>query len=139
MRIRSLASAIVLLGVVTLIGHAQAPARDVTPRPTGTGSIRGRVLAAGTDAPLRSARVQATAADQAAAPPFTDAEGRFVLSIPADGSSRLSVTKPGYLATAFAAPRTEAELDLRLPKASAISGRITDTSGDPVIGMTVTV
>ena len=117
---------------------AQSPARDITPPQAATLSIRGRVLAAGTDAPLRSARVLATAANQAAAPAFTDAEGRFVFSIPADGSSRLSVTKPGYLATVFAAPRTEAALDLRLPKASAIAGRITDTSGDPVIGMTVT-
>jgi protocatechuate 3,4-dioxygenase beta subunit len=137
MRIRNIACTVVLLAVA-VIGRAQSPARDITPPRAATLSIRGRVVAAGTDAPLRSARVQATAANQAAAPAFTDAEGRFALPIPADGSSGLSVTKPGYLATAFEAPRTEGELDLRLPKASAIAGRITDTSGDPVMGMTVT-
>jgi len=71
------------------------------------------------------------------APAFTDADGRFVVSLPAGGSPRLSVTKPGYVATTFAASRTEGDLELRLPRASAISGRITDSSGDPQIAMTV--
>jgi hypothetical protein len=39
---------------------------------------------------------------------------------------------------ALATPRPDADVDVRLLKAGAISGRIIDTLGDPVIGMTVT-
>ena len=86
---RQIASAIVLLSVITLIGSAQSPARDITLVQTGTGSIRGRVLAAGTDAPLRNARVQPTAAVGSVPAVFTDGEGRFVCTSLAAGQYRL--------------------------------------------------
>jgi hypothetical protein len=125
---RQIASVLVVLSVVTLMGYAQSPASDIPTllRP-GSGSIRGRVLGAGTDEPLRNARVQATTPNQPVPPAFTDADGRFVVSLPGGGSSRLSVTKPGYLPTMFAVPRADGDLELRLTKASAISGRIADT------------
>jgi hypothetical protein len=55
-----------------------------------------------------------------------------------DRSSRLSVTKPGFLPATIAAPRPDGDVEVRMLKAGAISGRITDTLGDAVIGMTVT-
>jgi hypothetical protein len=146
-----LALAVVLFSAVTLIASAQSPARDNTARQTGTGSIRGRVLAAGTAAPLRNARVQAMSTVGGAPAVFTDADGQFAILSLAAGQYRLSATKPGYVATSvgarrFADPGTQVMvidraidgLELRLPKAAAISGRIVDSRGDPVLGLPVT-
>jgi hypothetical protein len=127
---RHASALIVFLSAIALTGQAQSPSVRI--------SLHGRVVAADGGAPLRNARVQTITANQAVPPAFTDADGRFAIAAAVDGSSRLSVTKPGYVATTFAAPRTDEDIELRLPKASAISGRITDTLGDPVIGMTVT-
>ena len=122
---------IVLFLGLALTGHAQQSAQPA--------SLHGRVVSADTGTPLRSARVQATTASQPILPVFTDADGRFVIPVAADATlSSLSVAKPGYLATTIAPPRGDAGTEIRLPKASAISGRIIDTLGDPVIGMTVT-
>jgi hypothetical protein len=148
---RQIALAVVLLSAVTLSEAAQSPARDNTPRQTGTGSIRGRVLAAGTGAPLRNARVQAMSAVGGVPAVFTDADGQFAILSLAAGQYRVSATKPGYVATSvgarrFADPGTPVMvmdrgidgLELRLPKAAAISGRVVDSRGDPVLGLPVT-
>jgi hypothetical protein len=119
----------VFLSAIALTGQAQSP--------SGRVSLHGRVVAAETGAPLRNARVQPTTATQAVPPAFTDADGRFAISVAVDSPS-LSVTKPGYLPTIVAMPRADGDVDVRMPKAGAISGRITDTLGDPLIGMTVT-
>jgi protocatechuate 3,4-dioxygenase beta subunit len=120
---------IVFLSATALIGRAQSPPASV--------ALHGRVVAADTGAPLRNARVQAAAPNHVL-PAFTAADGRFSLSVAADGASRLSVTKAGYLPITFSAPRAEGDVELRMTKAGAISGRISDAAGDPVVGMTVT-
>src|SRR5437660_1096629 len=58
---RRITSAVVL-GILygALIGDAQTPARDRPLPRRGTSSIRGRVLTAATEIPLRNVRVQAT-------------------------------------------------------------------------------
>jgi hypothetical protein len=117
-----------VLSALVLTGRAQSP-----PFP-----LRGRVVAAETGTPLRRARIQAIAANQTLPPVFTDADGRFVMTGLAAGPARVSVTKAGYVETTVPAASTGEEVELRLPKAGAIAGRITDTLGDPVIGMTVT-
>jgi hypothetical protein len=148
---RCLASTIMLLGAVARIASAQPPARSIAIQQTGLGSIRGRVVAADTDAPLRNARVQITSAVGGVPAVFTDADGLFVIPSIATGQYRISATKPGYLATSFGARRFEDPgiqmavadraidgIELRLPKSAAISGRIIDSRGDPVIGLPVT-
>ena len=55
-------------------GQAQPP-RDVAAPTSGTGSIRGRVVAADTGEPLRKARVTLGPADKAAPRIFTDDDG----------------------------------------------------------------
>ena len=136
MRIRNLASAIVLLGVVTVIGQP-------SPRPS-TSPTTDRTAAFGA-ASSRRVRTRRFAAPAFRRPPRTrrprrrshaDAEGRFVLSIPADGAptlrhearlprDRICCAAHGSRARSAAA---EGECDLRA-----------HTSGDPVMGMTVTV
>src|SRR6059036_935875 len=95
-------TAVVLLIAVTLVGHAQSPPRAAAAPQTGTASVRGRVLAADTDAPLRNARVQITslATGTGALPVvLTDADGRFVVPSVAAGQYRVSASKAGYVTT----------------------------------------
>jgi protocatechuate 3,4-dioxygenase beta subunit len=148
---RRVASTLLLLGSIVRVASAQPPPRGIAPQQTGIGSIRGRVLAADSDAPLRNARVQIASAAGAVPAVFTDADGRFVVSSIIAGRYRISAAKPGYLATSFGARRFEDPgiqvavadraidgVELRLPKSAAISGRIIDSRGDPVIGLLVT-
>ena len=96
---------IVLLGALALTVQAQSPPVRV--------SLHGHVVAADTGAPLRNARVQAATTNQPVPPAFTDADGRFAISV-ADNASFLAVTKPGYLSTMFPAPRADGEIEMRL-------------------------
>jgi hypothetical protein len=152
---RKFASAIVLgilCAIIAPIADAQTPVRDSPLPSTGTSSIRGRVFAAVTDTPIRNARVQATSDLGAVPPVFTDGEGRFVIASLVAGRYRLAIAKAGYLrinfgSQGFGGSGTPIDvpaaagvdgIDVRLTKAAAISGRIIDGLGDPVIGMTVT-
>lgn len=135
--------AVVLLSAVALIGRAQSPALDSAQQQAGTGIIRGRVLAAGTDGPLRNARVQITSSVGARPVVVTDADGRFVVPSLAAGPYGVSVSKAGYVTTRGSSlivgnGAIVESADLQLPKAAVISGRILDSFGEPVIGMTVT-
>ena len=96
--------------------------------------VRGRVVA-DSGVPLRNARI-AIAGPSQQEQTTTDADGRFAIS--ANTSSRISVAKAGYIATTLALPRPGTDVEIRLATSGAISGRITDTLGDPVIGMSVT-
>ncbi len=138
-----IASAVVFLSAVTLIGHAQSPARDTAQPQTGNGIIRGRVLAAGTDAPLRNARVRVTSSIGAVPVALTDADGRFVVPSLVAGAYGVSVSKAGYVTSSgrsiTVGPGAVVEnVDVGLAKAAVISGQILDSFGEPVIGMTVT-
>src|SRR5262245_51458375 len=94
-----LSAVAILLSVSTLAG--QVPPRDAAPAQSGTGSIRGRVLAADTGSPLRNARIQATGGTGSIPPVFTDSEGHFVVSSLSAGTYRLNAAKPGYVQTSF--------------------------------------
>jgi protocatechuate 3,4-dioxygenase beta subunit len=142
------ASAIVLLSAVAL--HGQTPG----PSSVSTGSIRGRALAAATNAPLRNARIELeNAARNVVSTVLADDEGRFTLTGISAGVYTLAVAKPGYVKTRFtadgdgrtyrspirvAAGATLESLDVRLPKAGAITGRILDGLGEPIMGVAVT-
>src|ERR1043166_2228741 len=135
---RTVAATAALLVIVTVAMHAQSTAPEPSRQRPAARVVRGRVLASGSDVPLRHARVQAKTGDRVLASVLTDAEGAFAASIPAAGATHLVVGKPGYLTHDMSAPRGGADLDVRLTKAAVISGRITDTTGNPVSGMTVT-
>lgn len=142
-------SAIVLLSAVAL--HGQTPGSSSA----STGSIRGRALAATTSAPLRNARIELeNAARNVVSTVLADAEGQFTLAGVSAGVYTLAVAKPGYVKTRFVADedtdrtnRTQIRvaegatvegLDVRLPKSGAITGRIVDGLGEPLMGIAVT-
>jgi hypothetical protein len=140
---------LVLLGGVTLI--AQPPPRDLSPKPlatpaTGTGSIRGRVVAAGSESPLRNVRVAISAGNGFVQPVVSDESGRYAFSSLPAGRYSLTASKAGYATTRFGARRftdrpirIDVEndrlvdgIDIRMPKGGAISGRVADDIGEPM-------
>ena len=130
----------------------QAAPRDTKTPKAGTAIIRGRIVAADTGDPLRRARLQ-LAAPELDKPRFTtaDAQGRFEFtSLPA-GRYTLTAGKTSYVTLqygqrrAFEAGRpieladkqiVEA-IEFALPRAGVITGRITDDTGEPVAGASV--
>ena len=125
-RLFSIACSLVL---VVAVSHAQrAPA-----------SIRGRVVAAENDRALPRARLVVTADGRAVDAVFTDDRGRFSISIPAGSNVALSVTKAGYAVEQVAVPSTTTpgELAIRLSRSVAISGRVTDPSGEGAVDVRV--
>jgi hypothetical protein len=137
---------VVLLSVGALHGQTPRPALAAA---AGTSSIRGRVLAAETNTPLRNARIDLEdGARRVVSTVLADGEGRFALTAVASGVYTLIGAKPGYVKTSFVAPgnanagrtnrtpirvaegATVENLDIRLSKSGAIMGRIVDGLGD---------
>ena len=89
-----------LLSAVTLFGQ---PTRDV-PRPlSGTGTLRGRIVAAATGDPIPNARVS-VADDDDHPPVLSDGEGGFVfVALPARAFT-ITASKTGFAKTTFGAP-----------------------------------
>ena len=143
-----------VLAFVLTVFVAQNPARDTRPpaaAAAATAAIRGRILTEG-GAPIRNARVGLTAeGHDEGFPVFTDAYGRFQFPGLTAGRYVLSVSKAGYVTTRFGAwqplePPVPLEVaagaildnvDVRLAKGAAISGRLVDEDGNPVIGASV--
>ena len=125
-------SAIAFASLAALAGHAQSP---------GAVTIPGRVLAAETGDPIPHARVVLFNDAALLSRDFTDRDGRFVFASLPTGRYHLSVTKAGYAATAVPRPG-EASADgveVRMPRSSAISGRVADPFGEPLAEIAVTV
>jgi Carboxypeptidase regulatory-like domain len=119
---------------------------------TGTGRIRGRVLASDGAGPIRRAQVRISGNDVAPKVALTDAEGRFEFrDLPA---SRFTImaSKSGFVSVQYGQTRPfesgkPIELgdrqaldnaDVSLPRGSVISGRIFDEFGDPLPDVSVT-
>jgi protocatechuate 3,4-dioxygenase beta subunit len=140
---------------------AGAPRPGLPPRDTpalaskpATGKIRGRVLAAETNAPLRRAQVTLLAG-QLGVRRFTttDADGRYEFADVAEGRYTVSAGKGGYVTlqygqrrafepgsqVAVADGQALARVDIALPRGSVITGRITDEFGEPIAGAQVEV
>ena len=131
------------------------PPRD-TPlsKPAATGKIRGRVLAADTNAPLRRAQVTLLAG-QLGVRRFTttDADGRYEFADVAEGRYTVTAGKGGYVTlqygqrrafepgrqVAVAGGQDLTQVDIALPRGSVITGRITDEFGEPIAGAQVEV
>jgi protocatechuate 3,4-dioxygenase beta subunit len=147
-----------LLVLISGLGAAaqQPPAREARPGvPTGTATIRGRVLAADTGKPLP--RVLVVAAANAPGVDLrrisTNAKGEYELrNLPA-GQYILTVTRDGYLPLRWGQRRprepgkpidvpegaTIQPVDFALPRTSVIAGQIIDDLGDPVPDVAVSV
>jgi protocatechuate 3,4-dioxygenase beta subunit len=136
-----------------------AAPRPQTPRdgaalavPTGTGRIRGRVVAADTGAPLRRAQVRISGNQpglQATA--NTDQDGRYEFQKLPASSYMISVTRNGYITLQFGQQRpfepgrpltladaqVAEKIDFALPRGGVIAGTIFDDLGEPLAGVRV--
>ena len=145
MRRLPLVIAFVLAG--SLVAFTQAPSSP-SAQP-GTGRIRGRVVAADTNVPLRGARVVAFIADgQPPRDAVTDADGRYEFADLPAGAFMVSASMDGYLSFAYGQQRvrmmetgtevdvapgqTVERIDISLPRAGVIVVRLTDEAGEPV-------
>lgn len=154
----------VLIAVLAIAGAAPAGAQerqvitmttagDAVPFPTpgrelktGTGRIRGQVIAADSGAPVRRAQVRLSGPDIASKTALTDALGRFEFSELPAGRFNLSATKSGFVNVQYGQTRpfesgkpielVDAQVldkaNIAMPRGSVISGRIVDEFGEPV-------
>jgi hypothetical protein len=131
---------------------AQAPARDGPLRPSsGTGTVRGRVVAAANGDPVRNARV--TLSSERDLPPvLTDREGRFAFVNIAADKYTVTASKAGFakmiIGDGAAGASTPISLGngdvvddvvLALARGAAISGTVLDDAGEPVPQASVTI
>jgi Carboxypeptidase regulatory-like domain len=118
------ASAIACSAVIA--GHAQSQ----------TLVIRGRVTATETGDALPHARVVISNDATPLPPIFTDAQGRFSSGQLTTGRYSVVVSKPGYAYTRIGGRDIlAADLDVRMPRAAALSGRVVDRFGEPATGV----
>lgn len=141
---------LVALGV-SAVGWAQPPARD-TSADVGTASIRGRI----TDAsghPLSRVEVRAgpNPSDVEGRSVLTGADGRYEIGRLPAGTYTILAIKPNYVRTSWGEPRPEGagkripvadgqhvdDIDIHLQRTGAITGKIVDEFGDPIMDVNV--
>jgi hypothetical protein len=118
----------------------------------GTAVLSGRVVAADTGKPLRRALVRASSAETPQGRSVsTDADGRWQLKNLPAGSYRVMISKGGFVDIAYgqlrpfeagkvlelADAQTIDKLDVTLPRAGVITGRVLDEFGEPLTGARV--
>ena len=118
---------------------------------TGTGRLRGRVVAGDTGSIVRRAQVRISSPDIGSKTALTDAQGRYEFKDLPAGRFTVSVSKSGFVTMQYGQnrpfePGRQIELadaqvmekaDVALPRGSAVSGRILDEFGDPVADASV--
>ncbi len=135
-------------------GAIQLPGMMGGPRTfkTGTGRIRGRVLASDGAGPIRRAQVRISGSEVAPKAALTDAEGRFEFRELPAGRFTLQASKSGYVNVQYGQTRPfesgkPIELadkqgldnaDISMPRGSVIAGRIVDEFGDAIPDVSVT-
>lgn len=132
------------------------PPRDPSPgrdaRVPGNSAIRGRVVVAGTGAPVRGAQVVASADQQRRGTAVTDDQGAFEIRGLAAGRYTVIPTKRGLFAPGFdggqrsrsrplsveiGEGQTIEKLTVVMERGGVIAGRILDDYGEPMAGVEV--
>lgn len=101
-------------------------------------ALRGRVIDAENERPLRRAIVSLTGRDHRVRPVLTDEEGRFVIEL-SEPLAAVVITKAGYASTVIEPDRSTLplrDLDVRLARGAVLSGRVIE-KGIPAIGARV--
>lgn len=123
--------------------------RDVK---TGTGRIRGRIVAADSGALVRRAQVRITGNELAMKTSLTDGDGRYEFRDLPAGRFTLTAQKPGYMTVQYGQTRpfesgktielSDAQIldkaDIAMPRGSVVAGRIVDEFGEPIADAAVT-
>ena len=119
---------------------------------TGTGSLRGRVLANDTGGAVRRAQVRISGPDIGTKTALTDSQGRYEFRDLPAGRFNVSVSKSGFVTMSYGQtrpfePGRPIELadaqkmekaDVTLPRGSVLAGRVADEFGEAVADAEVT-
>jgi hypothetical protein len=149
---------LLVLILASTVVAAQLPARDKPPAPrAGTGVIRGRVVRADTNEPLRRVQVRidewSTGDQSGPAATMTDAEGRYELMHLAAGRYQLKATRGGYVEVAYGQRRpfergrplelgegaVLQNIDFALPPGAVVTGRVVDEAGEAIAHVSVSL
>src|SRR5262245_34093719 len=149
---------VALVGVV--VTAQQRPSRDSSAQPAAsavaaTARISGRVTSVDGGRPMSRARVMITAGSDlpGGRAMLTDESGAFDFTDLPSGRYTVTASKAGYVSISYGQRRPlqagtplqladgqqARNLDLRLPRGSAITGHVFDENGDPLPGSTVRV
>ena len=147
------AASLLLAAVVGLESSTLRQQRDIRREATGTALISGRVTDDSAEGrPLRRAAVTLTSnALMTARRATTRDDGSFVFDGLPPGGYGLSVYRSGYMRTehgarrpggsgaslSLAAGQQIADVTIRLPRYSAITGTVYDQDGEPAVGVSV--
>jgi len=145
--IRGAAALVSIIGALA-IAHVNAQQVPPTAAPA---RLYGRIVAADTGAPVRSAAIRVVATNPAVGTlvATTDDNGAFDVRDVPPGQYLLHATKPGFVSTRFSLASGTAGpfgvsagqqvdmRDLRMPRAGVVSGRVLDGFGDPVADVAV--
>ncbi len=112
------------------VGAAQRPQDGTEPM-----AIVGRVIGAENGEPIRNSVVTVSSQSAARVVLTTDGTGTFRFS-PAGGRYQILARKTGYVPAGGDAMAGH-PIEVRLTKAGAIVGRVTDEAGEPVVGLPV--
>jgi protocatechuate 3,4-dioxygenase beta subunit len=133
-------------------GLYRNPTRDTGPA-TGRSTIRGRIVAADNEQPVRRAMVRVSSREHGASrTTLTDADGRYEFHELAAGHYSINTSKSAFVTWFYGETRpassgrlvvlaenqTADHIDVRLPRGAVITGRVTDDYGDPVPNAMVT-
>lgn len=119
---------------------------------TGTGSLRGRIVALDTGSVVRRAQVRISGPDIGTKTALTDAQGRYEFRDLPAGRFNVSVSKSGFVTMQYGQnrpfePGRPIELlegqkmdkaDIGLPRGSVLAGRVADEFGEAVAEAEVT-
>jgi carboxypeptidase family protein len=151
---------VIVVAVGVVAAAQQRPSRDTsaqpaTPAVVATARITGRVTSVDGGKPVSRARVMITAGNDlpGGRALLTDEAGVFDFTELPAGRYTVTASKTGYVSISYGqrrplqagTPLQLAEgqqvrnLDLRLPRGSAITGHVFDENGDPLPGTTVRV
>jgi Carboxypeptidase regulatory-like domain len=140
-----------LLCLALLQQTVQPPRDGAAPaQKTGTGIIKGRVLAGDTDSGVASATVYLVVPGPTSPPRavLTDRTGRYVIDKLRAGTYRLSALPPDNTARLLGTDEASRPIDvdegatitvpdMRLPFGAAVSGRVVDERGEPLANVEV--
>ena len=130
---KHVAIATVILGAIALSARAQPPRESASPPAPPKRVLTGRVLTNETGDPIANARVALAPSGQGTPVVLTDHDGRFALKAPLTRAT-IAASKSGYSRREVTSTLQDESIEIRLSRGAAISGRVRDEFGDPVVG-----